>query len=461
MSGYEKTQVAARPLSIAIVCENASFRMGGEAAIPLRFFREFRAAGHSVRLLTHARVRPELSGLLTPEEFEDTVFFEDLPVQKLIHRASGRLPSRLREIFVNGVISMMTEARQARHLRAAAPGRFDIVFRPVPISPKAISLLTVPGVPVFYGPLNGAMDYPPAFRGKEGGATAALIAAGRRLSRPLHRLFPAKGQAAGIFLSNPRTLAALPANTARVPKYRSYDATVDATQWRQVVRGEGGGEISADHFLYVGRLVDWKAVDYAIRAVHALSGRARLTVVGDGPERARLERMAAGGPGRIEFLGYLPHDALRALYGDICAQLLPSLREAGGNVCMEALAAGVPVIATGWGGARDVVRDGVDGILVPPENEAALIAGFAEAMERFIAEPERARAMGLRGRQRVLDGYSWAAKARDYLEVFRATLEGRAPPGRPGEALEIHPDHQSPETANGAWADTPSAESVK
>ena len=406
---------------IAIVCDNASFKMGGEAAIPLRFFKTFRALGHKPKLLTHIRVQAELAASLTPDELSDVVFFDDQLLQKVIFRAGKYLPSRLREIFVYGLVSILTERRQARYLRSAVrTGDVNIVFQPTPISPKALSFIRVPGAPVFFGPLNGAMDYPPAFRAKDGRMSDLIVSAGRSLSEPLHRLFRARSKAAGIFVSNQRTLDALPRATRNVPTHMSFDATVDSNQWRDVARSDPS---EPNHFLYVGRLVDWKAVDFAILATHALGGRAKLTIVGDGPERARLQALAADGPGEIVFAGYMPHDALKGLYSKVCAQVLPSLREAGGNVCMEALAAGVPVIATKWGGALDVVQDGVDGILVDPVDAGHLVDGMARAMQTFMDNPEQARLMGARGRLRVLDAFGWDRKSRDYLAVFEDSLK--------------------------------------
>jgi glycosyltransferase involved in cell wall biosynthesis len=442
--------LADTPLAIAIVSDNASFRMGGEAAIPLRFFREFRALGARVTLLTHDRVRPELTATLTPAELADTVFFPDEPLQRAIFTLGRRLPQRLQEMFVYGLIGALTERRQVRHLRSmAASDQLDIAFQPVPISPRALSLVRLRDRPVFFGPLNGAMDFPPAFRRRSGPVTDAIVTAGRALSEPLHWLFPAKARAAGVFLSNPRTLAALPAAMRRVPRYRSFDATCDSDQWRPVTRVT---DIEPDHFLYVGRLVDWKAVDLAIRATHALDGRARLTIVGDGPERAALEALAATGPGRITFAGFQPHDRITDLYRRANAQLLPSLREAGGNVCIEALAAGVPMIATGWGGACDVIRDGIDGILIPPDGEHQVIAGLAAAMRDLMDNPARAAAMGAAGRARVLDAFSWKTKARDYLAIFQSAHNARGAP-RDGQLRDAHPGHRDPAHVNCAWPD--------
>ena len=436
-------------MGIAVVCENASLKMGGEAAIPLRFFKAFRALGQHTRLLTHSRNRDELTALLDREELRHVVFFEDTTMQKFIFKVGRKLPSRLQEIFIFGLIAAITETLQVRYLRnLARMNEIDVVFQPVPISPKALSLIDVSNAPVFFGPLNGAMDYPPAFRNGSNRISDSIVHLGRLLCEPLHYVFPAKRRSSGIFLANPRTLRALPRAARLVSTYKSFDATIDGPHWKEVRRD---GDIETDHFLYVGRLVDWKAVRYAIAATHALEGRARLTIVGDGPEKDALISLAASGPARIDFRGYLSHDALRGLYQSVCAQLLPSLREAGGNVCMEALAAGVPVIATRWGGAVDVVNDGVDGILVEPTGENELINGFAAAMRRMMDDPQAALAMGARGRARVLDAFDWTMKARDFLEVFRRSISTTVPHIADRTCQDVHPIHAEQPHANRAW----------
>lgn len=393
--------------------------------------------GVHVTLLTHERVKPELLETLREDELADVIFFPDGAAQKALFSIGKVLPSRLRELFVFSLIGSLTERRQAKHLaRMEREGQVDVVFQPVPISPRAISLVSMRETPVFFGPLNGAMDLPPAFRARSGFVSDFLVSAGRAIAEPLHVLFPAKSQAAGVFVSNPRTLNALPKAMRAVPRYRSFDATVDSEKWRQISRGSF---VEPDHFLYVGRLVDWKAVDLAVRAVHALGGRARLTIVGDGPERSALEKLAGAGPGRIEFLGYQPHNQIIELYRRVTAQILPSLREAGGNVCMEALAAGVPMIATRWGGAVDVIRDGIDGLLIAPDSETDLINGIVRAMQDLMENPRRAAEMGAAGRQRVLDAFSWQTKARDYLAVFDHEIH--SPESMPAGAVlkDAHP----------------------
>ena len=419
--------------SIVIVADTASFELGGEAAMPLRFFQAFRKLGLTVKLLCHDRTAATLSTSLSEAEMKDIVFFRDTALQKAVVIAGRRLPQRLQEVFVYSVVRSLTEIRQRKVINEMIKfGAVDVVFQPAPISPKAVSLISGIGAPTYFGPLNGNIEYPPLLKNRTSRAVAILLNIGRAVSEPLHYLFPAKRRAAGLFVSNQRTLAALPKATQNVPKYRSYDATIDASHWRLVDQTQVR---DPSHFLYVGRLVDLKAVDIAIAAIHKLGGRAKLTIVGEGPERERLSALALVGPGKIEFIGHQSHSALLPIYSQVCAQLLPSLREAGGNVCLEGLAAGIPVIATKWGGATDVVLDGIDGLLIDASSWSALVDGFAAGMAKFMDHPEQAREMGLRGRERVLAAFDWTEKAKEYLAVF----EGRNDVSKqPGDPIRVH-----------------------
>lgn len=121
----------------------------------------------------------------------------------------------------------------------------------------------------------------------------------------------------------------------------------------------------------VARLTPVKGVDIALAALHLLPD-AHLIVIGDGPQRAALE--AAAPHGRVTFTGPLPHeDVLRHLRAaDI--YVLSSRTEGLSHTLLEALAVGTPAIASRVGGNPEVITDGVDGLLIPPDDPAALAA---------------------------------------------------------------------------------------
>jgi glycosyltransferase involved in cell wall biosynthesis len=116
-----------------------------------------------------------------------------------------------------------------------------------------------------------------------------------------------------------------------------------------------------------------------------------LTVAGDGPDRGALERRASelGLVERVRFLGPLPREGVLRLFGAADASLLPSAWENFPHTVVEALAVGTPVIASAVGGVPEVVRDGENGLLVPPGNPDALAA----AIRRFFAGDELRRTL--------------------------------------------------------------------
>jgi glycosyltransferase involved in cell wall biosynthesis len=146
---------------------------------------------------------------------------------------------------------------------------------------------------------------------------------------------------------------------------------------------------SARGFLIVSALVPYKRLDVAIEACRRLA--APLTIVGTGPEEARLRALA--GPD-TRFLGWLPDEEIRTLYRSAAATLLPGTEDFG-IVPLESQACGTPVVALGDGGARETVVDGETGVLVAEPTVEAFTAGLNRATEASF-DPAAARANALR-----------------------------------------------------------------
>lgn len=165
--------------------------------------------------------------------------------------------------------------------------------------------------------------------------------------------------------------------------------------------------------LFVGRLVERKGVHVLLDALARLEPGppVRLRVVGDGPERPALEERAArlGVGDRVRFEGFVPREALEARFAGCDAFVLPAVVDVKGDteglgvVLLEAMSYGKPVVASAAGGIVDVVRDGRNGLLVPPGDAPAL----AGALRALRDDPARAREMGARGREDVAAGFSW------------------------------------------------------
>ncbi|HEX3901368.1 MAG TPA: glycosyltransferase [Polyangia bacterium] len=144
-------------------------------------------------------------------------------------------------------------------------------------------------------------------------------------------------------------------------------------------------------YLCVSALVPYKRVELAVRAFASPGRRRRLIVVGDGPERPRLERLA--GP-NVELRGRVDDDELLRLYAACRAVVHPALDDFG-IVPVEALAAGRPVVAFGAGGALDSVRDGESGVLFTEPTPEALGAAL-DRLEQLSFDPPRLRAAAAR-----------------------------------------------------------------
>ena len=117
---------------------------------------------------------------------------------------------------------------------------------------------------------------------------------------------------------------------------------------------------------YVGRLAPQKDVGTLLEAFARLAAGTRLLLVGDGPDRAALQRRALAFGSRVQFAGFVPHAAVPAVLQHVDLFVLPSLYEDLSSALIEAMAAGLPVVATRVGGTADLVHDGVNGLLVPP-----------------------------------------------------------------------------------------------
>lgn len=169
---------------------------------------------------------------------------------------------------------------------------------------------------------------------------------------------------------------------------------------------------------FVGRLVDQKGCEYLVRAApHVISTHphARFVIVGDGPERERLESLARelGVASAIEFAGYDPAPARRMRSMNVLA--VPSVYEPLGMVALEAMACGVAVIASAVGGLPEAVDDGKTGLLVPPRDPTALARGLA----RLLDSPEQTAAMGAAGCKRAMEMFSPKVIADRYAAVYR------------------------------------------
>jgi glycosyltransferase involved in cell wall biosynthesis len=165
---------------------------------------------------------------------------------------------------------------------------------------------------------------------------------------------------------------------------------------------------------YLGRLAPQKDVGTLLEAFARLPAGAQLLVVGDGPDRPALARRAQRFGSRVHFTGFVPHVQVPAVLRNVDMLVLPSLYEDLSSALIEAMAAGLPVVATRVGGTADLVHDGVNGLLVAPRDPAALAA----AISRVLADPAAAAGLAAAARH-TADAYAWPGLARKVLEIYK------------------------------------------
>ena len=171
--------------------------------------------------------------------------------------------------------------------------------------------------------------------------------------------------------------------------------------------------------LCVSRLVLGKGLTLLFEAMAALDVDTELVLVGDGPERARLERRAAELGVRVRFSGAVGQDEIRRHYAEADVFCLPSFAEGVPVVLMEAMAMGLPVVTTRITGIPELVDDGVSGLLVRPARADEL----ASALTELASDPGWRETMGAAARDAVVERYDLNRNAPELAEL----LSGRSP----------------------------------
>jgi glycosyltransferase involved in cell wall biosynthesis len=199
--------------------------------------------------------------------------------------------------------------------------------------------------------------------------------------------------------------------------------TLGFPETQSVRRSAGDGSF---RILFVGRLVERKGVTHLVEAVQRLPPdiRARLTVIGEGPERAPLEAQAhaSGLDGRVDFRGRVADKALQEAFATSDVLVLPSIVDARGDteglgvVLLEAMSCSVPVVGSRAGGIVDIIEDGESGLLVPPADPGEL----AHALERLARDSALAARMGAAGERRVRAAFGWPEIMKSWEECYAA-----------------------------------------
>jgi glycosyltransferase involved in cell wall biosynthesis len=184
--------------------------------------------------------------------------------------------------------------------------------------------------------------------------------------------------------------------------------------------------------------VPYKGADMLMEAAAPLlkTGALTLDIVGDGPMRPQLEAMARelGIAEAVIFHGNLPHEEVQSVAVRANLLTFPSIREFGGGVVLEAMALGVVPVVVDYAGPGELVSERT-GMKIPIGSRAEIVAGLAARLQAIVDDPSVLPALGEAAHARIQADFTWAAKARQVLQVYDWVLAGAE-----GQAPTVVPD---------------------
>ncbi len=389
-------------MKLIVISTNAGLAMGGEALKALQYVQELFAQGHDVELITHARCREGLVGLLPEGRVR---YVEDSAAMQTCWRVPG-----LRRL-INGLF----HREVARMIRGY--DRDDVVVQYLcPISPVE-PRFPPKGYRCVIGPVSGNIFYPDGFRHLDGIGARLRGRAYRPVQRMLGLALRQYKQVDRVLVSGyARTKEALRWAGCPEDKMQSvWDAGLSA----ELITGPRMDPQAAPRdFLWIGRMEPYKGGDLAIRALAMMEEEAQLTLYGDGSERAALETLVRqhGLEARIRFAGWLSHDEVPTVMRQHRAMIFPSLREANGIIMQEAMAVGLPVLTLRWGGPMGLATD-AEALFVEVDYPDQVVRDLAGGMDRLIREPDLAERLSAASRQKAVAEFAWTDVARSWYEA--------------------------------------------
>jgi glycosyltransferase involved in cell wall biosynthesis len=364
---------------------------GGAATATHAIGRALAQMGHGVSVLT--------SGIasLSSESFEDGMQVTRLP--------TGRTRvdmGRFREMFA----FILKSRRSAAALHRTHPFDASIAFFTIPSGPASLGLFRSDRVPYLVS--------------LRGGDVPGLVPSHRALhllTRPWRRQIL---RSATAIIANSEGLAVTSRSADPFP-IRVVPNGVDLSAYvlKPVSKFRTKSEATF-RLLYVGRIHPDKNLGAVIKQLRDLAperrSRLELWVAGDGAQRPELVALAdrLNLTAHIRWMGWQSKERLPSIYQDGDALVNPSFYEGMPNVVLEAMASGLPVIASDVPGNRSVVIPGETGLLFRLDQPEML----GNAIDRLMDDPDWAAKLGAAGRKRAEFGYSWTATVQSYLELL-------------------------------------------
>jgi glycosyltransferase involved in cell wall biosynthesis len=385
------------------------------------------AARRAVCLVTHVRNRSVIEAAPDRPDGARVVYIDTEWFAGPLYRLARRLfPKSEHAVFMLSQLDWFVfDAVALRTLRreraAGAPWRLLHLATPVTVSaPTRLHRL---GLPVVRGPLNCGLPVPPGFEALMRDDAIGLARL-RVLPRLVEAVFGSLRGSAAVLVATAATRAALPRDL-RAGAVAMVENAVDPDRFTPAPPPPPPGPDRPLRLSFVGRLVPVKALPLLLEAMARLRAEGlpvQLDVVGDGPMAGpwRDAATALGVAAQVQWHGARDAAGVARVVQASHVFCLPSVRESGGAVLLEAMACARPVIGMDFGGPAEVVDDGV-GWALPMPDRATAVAGLVDALRQAHTRPDEAARRGLRARERVLARHTWAAKL-DAAEALYASV---------------------------------------
>jgi glycosyltransferase involved in cell wall biosynthesis len=404
------------PKKILLSAYSCSPNAGSEPGIGWNWAQSIAADGHAVTVITRAINRANIEMFSTGKCSNPKFVFHDLSAlaQTIYQLPFGN--------YMYYLLWQYTAARRALELHRAE--NFDQVQHVTWGSFRAASFMGKLGIPFVFGPVGGGEDTPNQLRrglGWRGRFWDSL----RRLSNRLLTVDPfvqtTYADASEILTTTPQTLSRIP--QAYRPKARvqpaagvSPDLVPDHSSAKapwSFRRSEATLQI-----LYVGRLVPWKGLHLALRALAVLGERrssVQLTVIGEGYDAPRLKRIASrlNLGDRVKWMPWMPREALLSIVTDFDLFLFPSLHDSGGMAVLEALSFGLPVVCLDLGGPSEFVNDSCGRVArTTGVDESRVVEQIAAFVFELTQDPHKLKQLSEGARKRA-NSFTWEVNVRN------------------------------------------------
>ncbi|WP_017658998.1 glycosyltransferase family 4 protein [Baaleninema simplex] len=411
------------PLHILLSAYACRPGLGSEPGISWNLAKEL-AQFHEIWLLTRENNRPRIE-----EELQKTpipalhVVYCDLP------EWFQRLNRGQRLVQLHYYLWQIVAYFVGRDLHETH--RFDVVHHVTYVKYWSPSFLALLPIPFIWGPVGGGEMTPKPFW-REFGTRGKVYELLRNGAQRLGAIDPfvslTARRSAIAFATTDDTAACL--DRLNAPDVRVLSQLGLSEEEIATLENCAQDPPQPARFLSIGRLLHWKGFDLGLRAFAKadLPENVEFWLVGDGKEGDRLQRLAAdlGISHRVKFLGKRSREDTLQILGTCTALVHPSLHDSGALVCVEAMAAGRPVLCLDLGGpAVQVTED--TGFKVSASDPDTAISQLAEAMAEVTGDRDCWQRLSDGGRNRIRQHYRWSVKSRFFKDLYERLCNCREP----------------------------------